>query len=48
MEEIDKILYKIEIRARKEAILELLKKYKKNPKITKLLQEKYDALPSNI
>ena len=47
MEEIDKILLKLSYKAKREAIKELKKKYKNDPKILKKLKEVEKTLPTN-
>lgn len=46
MNEIDKVLLKLHYRARKEAIKELLKEHKNNPKIVKKLKKLQETEPT--
>ena len=48
MEEIEKVMLKIKIRAKKEAILELIKENKKNKKIVSKLNKMFRELPANV
>lgn len=48
MEETDKILLKIRIRAKKEAIKDLLKENKENKKIVSKLTKMFRELPANV
>ena len=48
MDDKDKILIKLQYKAKKEAINQLLKKHKENEEIVKKLREMQEELPVNI
>ena len=48
MQEIDKILIKLQHKAKKEALKELINEFKDNPKIANKLKKMLDKEPSNI